>query len=343
MISKQVPAPSTKQRKSILDAFDIRLLGRSKSRQHQQHESIKKPSSSTTLHKSDDSDSGVQDHELRIPFVNHSPPPASADDNSDVFKLSAVNLVSNISTAQNWLDLQESDDAGSTDVSKTSSFRRTTRAKSMVMDEDRGTTTTTSNVKRNRSWSKIGTRRSRSRSLRSPPPPPDDTQDTPPSLPNVDIEQIRNELIDASHGSSKKRRERRKSTHAADQHLTDNIITNVRHKLGLVPADGKSSQPQRESHKRTLSSGSIGGITRTTSIAMRQRRRSTTGISSSSSSSSRLQPLQKHQSQHDLAASTHFTPPIPPLPTRSSSNNTSNSKVNKEFSFVTFTSVLIII
>lgn len=338
MISKQVP-PSTKQRKSILDAFDIRLLGRSKSRQHQ-HESIKKPSSSTTLHKSDDSDSGVQDHELRIPFVNHSPPPASADDNSDVSKLSAVNLVSNISTAQNWLDLQESDDGGSTDVSKTSS-RRTTKAKSMVMDEDRGTTTTTSNIKRNRSWSKIGTRRSRSRSLRSPPPPPDDTQDTPPSLPNVDIEQIRNELIDASHGSTKKRRERRKSTHAADQHLTDNIITNVRHKLGLVPADGKTSQPQRESHKRTLSSGSIGGITRTTSITMRQRRRSTTGISSSSSSSSsRLQPLQKNQSQHDLAASTHLTPPIPPLPTRSSSNN---SKVNKEFSFVTSTSLLNII
>ncbi|KAJ8655274.1 hypothetical protein O0I10_008962 [Lichtheimia ornata] len=315
MISKQVP-PSPKQRKSILDAFDIRLLGRSKSRQHQ-HESIKKPSSSTTLHKSDDSDSGVQDHELRIPFVNHSPPPASADDNSDVSKLSAVNLVSNISTAQNWLDLQESDDGGSTDVSKTSSRR--TKAKSMVMDEDRGTTT--SNVKRNRSWSKIGTRRSRSRSLRSPPPPPDDTQDTPPSLPNVDIEQIRNELIDASHGSTKKRRERRKSTHAADQHLTDNIITNVRHKLGLVPADGKG--PQRESHKRTLSSGSIGGITRTTSTTTRQRRRSTTGISSSS----RPMPLQKNRSQHDLAANTHLTPPMPPLPTRSSSNSTSNSKV----------------
>lgn len=309
MISKQVPS-SSKQRKSILDTFDIRLLGRS--RQQHQQQSTKKPSSSSTIHKSDDSDSGVQDHDpsaLRIPFVSQSPPSTLADDNSDV---SAINLASNISTAQNWLDLQESDDGS------TKTTCRRVKAKSMLMNDDR---TTTSNVKRNRSWSKIGTRRSRSRSLRSPPPPTDDVQDTPPSLPNVDIEQIRNELV--SRGSTKKRRERRKSTHTADQHLTDNIITNVRHRLGLASIDGKSSQ--RESHKRTLSSGSIASTTRTPSTTTRQRRRSTTGVSSSSS---RPMPIQKNRSHHDLAAN---TPPMPPLPTRSSSNSTNNSKVNKDF------------
>lgn len=114
--------------------------------------------------------------------------------------------------------------------------------------------------------------RSRSRVLRSPPPPPpaDDDSTEPPSLPNVDVKQIKDE-IDTSPSvlrplrtSSRPSNDGKKAR--TDQNLTDNIINNVKRRLSLGK-ERKLRESDASEHtsllaspasvrKRTLSTGS---------------------------------------------------------------------------------------
>ncbi|KAI9319055.1 hypothetical protein BX666DRAFT_1420448 [Dichotomocladium elegans] len=79
--------------------------------------------------------------------------------------------------------------------------------------------------------------RTRSRVLRSPPPPPSSTDKaTPPSLPNVDVQQIKDEIDPRSHhsdGSSQYHHRQKSVQNPADPALTANIINNVKRKLSI--------------------------------------------------------------------------------------------------------------
>lgn len=186
------------------------------------------------------------------------------------------------------------------------------------------------------------TPRSRSRVLRSPPPPPqsDRGMEQLPSMPNVDVKQIKVELetprattavgmtaprAEVTEQSNKSRR--------ADQHLTANVLSNVKRRLSLGKDRNRSS---KEAAATTANTGTTTGTgrqslpatflrktrssSRTHSLAVDRRK------SPSSGAESPPPPLpaaghfgsiarRRHQSAEQYEVDEpEIIPPVPPVP-----------------------------
>ncbi|KAI9310106.1 hypothetical protein BX666DRAFT_1392713 [Dichotomocladium elegans] len=256
--------------------------------------------------------------------------------NIESSQLLVADLRSAISIAQSRLDLRaNSSEGGDSGISDNHYSKKTIvsrlrknskRSKARSMPDQKAAESSPSSgredfqIKRSNSLGKpaskssshssLRTSRSRSRALRSPPPPPPvkEKDGSPPSLPNVDIEQIRNEIIDACvslrdvnchHQHRQTYRSdltvpalRHKSALQADQALTEDIINNVKTKLGLSNK-GQSNIPDNTAlsfspvgqHKRSMSNVSSSyphevNDFLSSDYPLRQRRRSTTDATS---------------------------------------------------------------
>lgn len=187
------------------------------------------------------------------------------------------------------------------------------------------------------------TPRSRSRVLRSPPPPPptDTDHNALPSMPNVDVQQIRNEIEPVNQSITPPDRSSSLNK-TADQHLTNNIISNVKRKLSIgkerkqqYTEPGRKSLPanfvsndQQQPRKRTLSNGSR---LKSGTASENERQRKT---SSSSGTMGYMRPTIAHgqrsrsndallppssSSSESVTTTNELVPPVPPVPKHHSS------------------------
>ncbi|KAJ8663678.1 hypothetical protein O0I10_000926 [Lichtheimia ornata] len=196
------------------------------------------------------------------------------------------------------------------------------------------------------------TPRSRSRVLRSPPPPPptDTDHNALPSMPNVDVQQIRNEIEPVNQSITPPDRSSSLNK-TADQHLTNNIISNVKRKLSIgkerkqdhhhhqqhqhaepgrksLPANFVSNDQQQQPRKRTLSNGSR---LKTGTATENERQRKT---SSSSGTMGYMRPTIAHGQRSrsndvlpppppppasEAVTTNELVPPVPPVPKHHSS------------------------
>ncbi|ORZ02986.1 hypothetical protein BCR43DRAFT_30790 [Syncephalastrum racemosum] len=189
------------------------------------------------------------------------------------------------------------------------------------------------------------TPRSRSRVLRSPPPPPptDHGMEQLPSMPNVDVKQIKVELEtprsttatgttathpDTAEASTKSRR--------TDQHLTANVLSNVKRRLSLGKdrnRAGKDAAANPSTSTSTSTSTSAGrqslpatflkkarSSSRTHSLAVDRRKSPTLGAESpppplpvaghfGSTARRRHQSVEQYE-----ADAPEIIPPVPPVP-----------------------------
>lgn len=221
------------------------------------------------------------------------------------------------------------------------------KAKSMGNRTRQSTEKNTTQQQQHQGSTTPRTPRSRSRVLRSPPPPPptDTDHNALPSMPNVDVQQIRNEIEPLNQSITPPDRSSSLNK-TADQHLTNNIISNVKRKLSIgkerkqqytergrksLPANFVSNdQQQQQPRKRTLSNGSR----LKSGAASENERQRKTSSSSSSGTMGYMRPTIAHgqrsrsndallppssSSESVTTTTNELVPPVPPVPKHHSS------------------------
>lgn len=257
-------------------------------------------------------------------------------------------LMATVSAAQNWLDQQPAgpmnkenrrrrQSAHDAEIKKRGNSLRP-KAKSLRSTNESTIEQQAREIDPNPSISFTRTTtRSRSRVLKSPPPPPADTTvDDPPSLPNVNVKQIKDEInapqivprpprISSRPNTSSDNL--RKSSSNTDQTLTANIISNVKRKLSL----SKERKPKELEGRTSLPAKFTSSGTKKKAVTPSASR---SNISNDASTHARPEkPTKSHLSDSDVFAAAandsmadQHIPPVPPVPKHHSHLNTASER-----------------